>query len=445
MARADDAPPAFDMLTALANQADAVSRHAAPMSAMKRLIELPALDWVEWLLLFAAAVEFRPDLIVELGRFHGSSTCALTEAAITLGGCLVRSYDVDSVQAYDTLTRPRLRPLVSPDWLGRQEIIHQDITQAPAEDMLRGGRRVLLFWDAHGPAVARHVLSRIAPLLAAREHLIVVHDVVDARYAPVEPEYVTTAGQMTCWRSHLMSYCEELDPIFDFASRNQVRLHTVGHSAWRRCPDAPATDVLTTAVRAIVGSTLDLFADSQRARFAYFSCGDRQSTRPLVFPPADDWDRGEDVGTPPGWAASATTVAVGLADLGQQMGTITPTAGGHVEVVTAPRAWAYAARMPLPRRAPDGATSGAVRVRAELLAGGPVGIGVVTADGKSFIDRRLVTVPAKVVEVFLHVPQLALAGDLVVQTWDRATSGTVRLESVTVIVRDSLPDGGGSR
>ena len=56
--------------------------------------------------------------------------------------------------------------------------------QALVADMLRGGQRVLVFWDVHGDAVARHVLARIVSALVEREHLIVVHDIVDARYAP---------------------------------------------------------------------------------------------------------------------------------------------------------------------------------------------------------------------------------------------------------------------
>jgi hypothetical protein len=436
MAPVDDVPSAFDIFDALANQADLVSQRSTRLSAMKRSVDSAVLDWMEWLLLFAAAVEYRPDLIVELGRFHGNSTCALTEAATVLGGCLVRSYDVDD--AYATVTLPRIRPLVSPDWLSRQEIVHGDITREAAADMLRGGPRVLLFWDAHGPAIARHVLGRILPVLAEREHLIVVHNIADARYPPADPEYVT-AGRLTLWRSHLTSDEEELDAVFDFASRNGIRLHTAGRSAWRRCPDVPADAVVTAAVRGIVGSTLDLVPDPHRARFAYFSCGERTSTRPLVFPPADDWDRVE-AGVAPsaGHAVGTASVELDLAGLQPHAGTITPTADGRVEIVTAPTVWAYAATLPLPR-CPDGATSGAVRIRAELKDGGPVGFGVLTADGKGFVERRIVMPSATVVEVFLNLPQLSLAGDLVVQTWDRAVSGSVRLESVTLIVRDRVP------
>jgi hypothetical protein len=57
-------------------------------------------------------------------------------------------------------------------------------------------------------------------------------------------------------------------------------------------------------------------------------------------------------------------------------------------------------------------------------------------DGNSFVDRRFVWPSGNVLEVFLHLPRLSFAGDLVVQTWDLATSATVRIESATLIVRE---------
>jgi hypothetical protein len=77
-----------------------------------------------------------------------------------------------------------------------------------------------------------------------------------------------------------------------------------------------------------------------------------------------------------------------------------------------------------------------VRIRAEVTDG-TAGIGVLAGDGKSFVDRRLVTPSGKVVEIFLRMPQLSLASDLVVQTWDLATSATVRVESAALVVRET--------
>jgi hypothetical protein len=305
--------------------------------------------------------------------------------------------------------------------------------------MLRGGRRVLVLWDAHGPAVARHMLSRIAPALAGREHLIVVHDIFDARYQPVNHEYVTATGQQNWWRGHLVSDCEELDPIFDFVSRNGIHVHTAGHSASRLCLDAAAEDVVATAARGIVGSTVDLFPGSHTARLAYFSCHDRTSARPLVFPPEDDGNGAEaGVASEAGDTAGMTSVALDLARFLPAAGTIAATPDGSVQIVTPPLPWGFAATLPLPGGPADNGTpSGAVRVRAEVT-NAIAGIGVLARDGKSFVDRRLVAPSGAVVEVLLRVPRVSLAGGLVVQTWDLAASATVRIESATLIVRDAL-------
>jgi hypothetical protein len=153
---------------------------------------------------------------------------------------------------------------------------------------------------------------------------------------------------------------------------------------------------------------------------------------------AGDWDRVEtDVAGPPGRAVSTTSQELDLADLRpNNSGIIDSAADGAVRIVTPPMAFAYGATLPLPAR-PTGAGSGAVRIRA-ALKGGAVGVGILTADGKAFVDRNVITSLAKTVEVFLNIPRLSLAGDLVVQTWERATSGTVRLESGTLIVRDRV-------
>src|SRR5262245_14224180 len=162
-----------DALTAVRTHAASVLRVAPHLHALRALIDRPLLAWMDWLLLFASATDHRPDLIVELGRSYGNSTCALTEAATALGRCRVRSYDHDHGHTYERITVPRIRPLVSQDWLDHQEILHKDITEESAAEMLGDADRVLLFWDAHGEPLAQHVLARIFPALAERRHLII--------------------------------------------------------------------------------------------------------------------------------------------------------------------------------------------------------------------------------------------------------------------------------
>jgi glycosyltransferase involved in cell wall biosynthesis len=432
--RSESHAPVFDALSALRNQAALVSEKGPQLNKLRTLIDRPVLAWIEWLLLFASSVDYRPDLIVELGRGFGNSTCVLTEAANALGNCRVRSYGYDTEHAYETLTVPRIRPVVSRDWFDRQEIIHEDINEVSATDMLRDARRVFVFWDAHGQELAQHVLARILPELATREHLIMVHDIHDTRHNPVDPQYLTAEGLLSHWQSDLMSPYEELVPICDFVSRNRIRIDTPARSARRHHPANGTEDILSAAVREIAGPTLDLSpADSSYAVLAYFSCDNRDSSQPLAFPPENAWQFARGVGA--ARLSSTPAIELNLADFAANAGMIAAIENGGVEVATVATPWAYAAVLPLPGSAlaDERWRRGYVRIRVEVK-GGPVGFGVLNQDKTQFLDRRAVIASKGAVDLFLMVPKLSDAGDVVIQTWDRAMSGTARIESIRLIL-----------
>jgi hypothetical protein len=362
----------------------------------------------------------------------------LTEAAHVLGGCRVRSYGYDSERAYETSTLPRLRPLVPPGWLDRQEILHADITLASGDEMFQDARRVFLFWDAHGAELARHVLARLFPALEGREHLVMVHDIHDARSEGLDPGYVTAEGLPSHWQSGLMSPYDEMIPILDFVSRNRIRLDTPARAARRR--DGGRTggrDVLTPTVREVVGPTLDLCpSDSTVVALAYFSCNDRTSSRRLVFPPPGGCGRaGTGHALDPTALGAGSSIELNLAELVPGAGTIEPAEDGAVRITTAETPWAYAAVLPLPAAAgaEHGAAPGFLRVRVSVT-GGPVGFGVMNAERTTFVDRRFVTASRHAVDLFLTVPSVSDAGDIVVQTWDRAASGVARIERISLIL-----------
>jgi hypothetical protein len=435
-------PRAHDALTAVRAQAASVLRAAPRLHEMRVLINRPLLAWIDWLLLFASATDRRPDLIVELGRSHGNSTCALTEAATVLGPCRVRSYGYDHEHAYERITVPTIGGLVSRDWLDHQEIIHKDITEESAAAMLGNAERVLLFWDAHGEQLAQHVLSRIFPALAEREHLIMVHDVYDTRYTAVSPEYITERGFLTRWQADLMSPHGEWVPIFDFVSRNRIRLDTPARSAHRGHAAAePGGDPLEAALRQLVGPALDLCpSDSRPVMLAYFSCHDRDSAWPLVFPPPNVSELVTELGVPPPDPPpleAGTTITLDLAGFAPHAGTTRPWAEGGIEVETAATPWAYAAALALPpeaaARRPAGRAYVSLRVEVER---GLVGFGVLNAEGTQFLDRRGVGPSATVTEVFLAISSLSPGCAVVVQTWDRAVSAVARIESARLVIVD---------
>src|SRR5579871_2364551 len=70
----------------------------------------------QWAQLMATALEFAPDLIIELGRGKGNSTAAFSEAAFLNGGW-TRVLSICLSADWEEQTLPRLRPLVSENWL----------------------------------------------------------------------------------------------------------------------------------------------------------------------------------------------------------------------------------------------------------------------------------------------------------------------------------------
>jgi glycosyltransferase involved in cell wall biosynthesis len=129
------------------------------------------------------------------------------------------------------------------------------------------------------------------------------------------------------------------------------------------------------------------------------------------------------------------------------LGRLDPGLDGRTSIVTHPTAWAYAATLPLPTKKAandnDRPAYASIWARAE---GATIGIGVLhrrgvlhrhgipLRDGDHFIDRCSLEPSEVGAEVRLGIPRVRDAGDLVVQTWDRAESATVHIEKVELVV-----------
>jgi FkbM family methyltransferase len=151
---------------------------AGRFEVMHRLVasspfDLPIENWPE---LYDLTVTFRPDLVLELGRGYGNSTCVFTEAANAIGECRVVSVDSNPDRFWQAETAPKLLPLVGTEWFARLTVLQDDITTIDFQPLLQGSARVLVFWDAHGAEIADAVLRRLLPALP-QENLLVVDDV----------------------------------------------------------------------------------------------------------------------------------------------------------------------------------------------------------------------------------------------------------------------------
>lgn len=243
----------------------------------------------QWAQLIAVAVDYAPDLIIELGRGKGNSTCAFTEASHLNGG-RTRVLSLCMSDSWEVETLPRLRPVVPEDWFKPLETLRTDILQFDYRSAIGSAKRVLVFWDAHGFDVAECVLGEILPILAEREHLVVMHDLSDSRYSSDQQlEY----GGYGLWKGNnwsgprlklgiIDSAVEQSIAALDFTTRNHLTLDSADHSFHTALDDAQQSEM---------SATLGDMFDTQ-AHWFYFSLNEKPGpykfpkfTRPIPPPP----------------------------------------------------------------------------------------------------------------------------------------------------------------
>lgn len=241
----------------------------------------------QWAEIAAFALEFRPDLIVELGRGWGNSTCCFIEVANRLGG--VSACRVVSLCRNDewfTSTAPRLKHTVPPEWFAPAEIRVCDILECDPAALLGGAQRCLIFWDAHGFEVAEWVLGKLLPRLVDKAHLVVMHDLEDIRYDLVSPDYGeksiwkgVNADRPSFWLGHISSNVAQAISIVDFTSRNRLPLHSAADSLHDEIAGDPTR---VASLREMLGDRLF----SLRAHWSWFTLNEASTT--LYFPQSMD-------------------------------------------------------------------------------------------------------------------------------------------------------------
>jgi len=135
-------------------------------------------------------------------------------------------------------TRGRVRDIVGKEWLRPLRALREDLLTFEYGPVLEGTGPCRIFWDAHGFDVAECVLGEILPRVAARDHLVVMHDLADARYAPPEKALyghgLWKGGNLGLGPSlrlgHIDSAVEQSVSILDFTSRNEILLNSADHS-----------------------------------------------------------------------------------------------------------------------------------------------------------------------------------------------------------------------
>lgn len=223
--------PTFDIAAALSRQSEALRAATPTLMELRTQVAWPNdLSLAQWLHLYAMTRDFAPDLVLELGRGYGNSTAAFTQAVNDQRHGSVVSVSHDGERAWATRTAPKVASSVGTRWFDRLEIREMDIFALDFDDLLAPTERVIVWWDAHGDELARHLLTRMMAPLKEKDHVICVHDVDDARFDGVVAGYLRPDGLPTYWQGYLTSPFEELVPLYDFLSRNRIAYGTASAS-----------------------------------------------------------------------------------------------------------------------------------------------------------------------------------------------------------------------
>jgi hypothetical protein len=379
------------------------------IAAVDRVNDLGPAQWAQW---YSVALGFAPDLIVELGRGRGNSTALFAQAARHLG--TARIISLCQSDDWTATVAPRIASFVDPQWFATVEARRTDILSVDFEAMLAAHRRVLVLWDAHGFEIAELVLGEILPRLANRDHLVLMHDISDNRYAGVPRSYL---GQ-PLWKGSewqrrsgadsrvnigwMNSMQDQVIALADFAARNDLEIGSADHeytTYFDSHPDRAAE------MRDRIGA--ELF--SPIGHWAFLSLSGKQG--PFHFPAMS------------GWRAATRRGRVITDEL----------PGLPTEVVTMATPWAYTVTFPWrPVDALPAGTPAWLRCRVHV-DGGAIGVSLQTPDGTAFVDTQVVSSSDRAVDAILRVPDVSERGRLVIHTWDAPESARVRIEDVSLV------------
>jgi len=409
---ADDRPAPFDPARFYYDQRFAIAEDADVLRALIAAVDwtndLTPSQWAQW---YSVALGFAPDLIVELGRGRGNSTALFTQAAARLGHTrvisLCNSYDWASSVA------PRIARVVDSRWFDNLDARMTDILAEDYGHILDGASRVLLLWDAHGFEVAETVLGEILPRLQDREHLILMHDIVDNRYAGVsrsydgQPLWKGAAWQQRtgAWDSRvnigwMHALQDQIVAIADFSARNALDVGSADDRYARFFGENPAH---AAEMRRVIGD--ELFA--MNGHFAFISL--TGCAGPFYFP-----------------------AVAGRQPLAHRSDVVVKGMRQPLPVVVTPaQPWAFASTFTWQ---PSAEVPGAAWLRLRLrVEGGPIGVGLLAGDGVNFTVRRALSPRQHPLDMLLPVADMRQPGTLVIQTWAAPASARVRIDELSIV------------
>jgi hypothetical protein len=264
------------------------------MANLFRRVNCPSsFSFRQWCHFSALILEFRPDVVLEIGRSLGGSTTAMTQAVQHLEHTKVKSWCITDDWTKETV--PKLRDLVPPGWFDRLEAYRADVHDVDFTDHVRDASRVFFFWDSFHHRVNERVFTHLLPLLAEKAHIVAVHDVSDNRYASGglksyegkgyyrnEDEFYAFPNQTARLNiGWVNTVTNGALPILDFCYRNNIELHSVDHELFE---DIVRDETKLNQIRACLNERVGLpeAAFHPPHDFAYFSLNEARG--PYQFP-----------------------------------------------------------------------------------------------------------------------------------------------------------------
>jgi hypothetical protein len=230
--------PNFPLLiNALRSHRDSISAAAGLLrSALSRVIDPDPVVFSEAVHWMALTLEFKPDIVLEIGRGRIHSTVAFGIAAKQLGACRVQSFGA----AGDPLELV-LAAAEGAGWPSCVELINGVSSRHDFRRHIGSAKRPLVFWNSCGFDWADTVIAHILPSITNRPHLVICTDIWDSRFSEMPSGY---AGR-PLWRGmedyllfrireeraplRLGWFATTVDhaiPLMDFCARNRIELHS---------------------------------------------------------------------------------------------------------------------------------------------------------------------------------------------------------------------------
>jgi len=210
-----------------------LARMRPRFEALRRAVDAPSdFPFPKWFALYALCLDVQPDLILELGRGYGNSTCVLVEAAHATGARVV-SISIDPTGIWPERSAPRIRDVTGAAWFEPLDVREGDAGDVDLRDLFASAERPFLFWDAHSEELARHVL-------ASRPGPMAVDDVGDVLSGEPDLSWYADQGLELYRIGDLYSAFEELPVIIDWLAQSERPWESAERSVARLLDREPA-------------------------------------------------------------------------------------------------------------------------------------------------------------------------------------------------------------